>query len=95
MAAIGTALLVTPVEGYAGCCAALRDLDERNHLAKIRAPTLVIGGTFDPAPKIDAARGLAAAIPGAKFAELPAAHLSNLGAAAQFNARVLEFLTAR
>jgi 3-oxoadipate enol-lactonase len=94
VAAIRTTLLATPVEGYAGCCAALRDLDERGHLAKIRAATLVIGGTFDPAPTIDAARNLAAAIPGAEFAELPAAHLSNLGAAAQFTARVLEFLNA-
>ena len=93
--AIRTTLLATPVEGYAGCCAALRDLDERIHLARIRAATLVIGGTFDPAPTIDSARSLAAAIPGAEFAEMPTAHLSNLGAAAQFNARVLQFLTAR
>jgi 3-oxoadipate enol-lactonase len=92
--AIRTTLLATPVEGYAGCCAALRDVDERDHLAKIRTPALVIGGTFDPAPTIDAARSLAASIPGAQFAELPAAHLSNLGAAAQFNACVLQFLTA-
>ena len=52
----------------------------------------MIGGTFDPAPTLAASRALADAIPGAGFAELPAAHLSNLGAAAQFNAAVLEFL---
>jgi 3-oxoadipate enol-lactonase len=84
--------LATPVEGYAGCCAALRDADEREHLARIQARTLVIGGTFDPAPTLAASRALADAIPGASFVELPAAHLSNLGAAAQFNAAVLEFL---
>ena len=84
--------VATPVEGYAGCCAALRDADEREHLARIEPRTLVIGGTFDPAPTLAASRALADAIPGAGFAELPAAHLSNLGAAAQFNAAVLEFL---
>jgi 3-oxoadipate enol-lactonase len=87
-------LLRTPVEGYAGCCAALRDLDERDALAQIRCRTLVIGGTFDPAPTIEASRALAAAIAGAQFAELPAAHLTNLGAAADFNRCVLQFLLA-
>jgi len=53
---------------------------------------LVIGGTHDPAPTLEASQALAAAIRGAEFTELPAAHLSNLGAAAQFNARVLAFL---
>ena len=39
-----------------------------------------------------AALALAAAIPGARCVELPAAHLSNIGAAAAFNATVLGFL---
>ena len=72
----------------------MRDADERADLAKIRAPTLVIAGTHDPAPTLEASRALAAAIRGAEFTELPAAHLSNLGAAGQFNARVLAFLTS-
>ena len=94
VAGIRATFLATPVEGYAGSCAALRDADERADLAKIRAPTLVIGGTHDPAPTLEASRALAAAIRGAEFAELPAAHLSNLGAAGQFNARVLAFLAS-
>ena len=61
--------------------------DEREQPGANRGPTLVIGGTYDPAPTIEASRELADAIPGAQFAELPAAHLSNLGAAAQFNER--------
>ena len=85
--------LATPIEGYVGCCAALRDADEREQLAKIRLRTLVIGGTFDPTPTLEASRALAARIPDALFAELPAAHLTNLGAAAQFNQCVLDFLT--
>src|SRR4051794_2289093 len=42
-------LVATPVEGYAGCCAAIRDLDLRDALSAIRAPTLVIAGGEDPA----------------------------------------------
>jgi 3-oxoadipate enol-lactonase len=85
-------LLTTPVAGYVGCCEALRDMDQRAQLARIAAPTLVIAGTFDPAPTPAAAREWASAIPNARFVELPAAHLSNIGAAAEFNAAVLSFL---
>jgi 3-oxoadipate enol-lactonase len=85
-------LLKTPVTGYIGCCEALRDMDQRAELARIAAPTLVIAGTFDPAPTPDAAREWASAIPNARFVELPAAHLSNIGAAAEFNEAVLSFL---
>ena len=85
-------LLQTPVAGYVGCCEALRDMDQRPALARIAAPTLVIAGSFDPAPTPAAAREWASAIPNARFVELPAAHLSNIGAAAEFNEAVLSFL---
>jgi 3-oxoadipate enol-lactonase len=87
-------LLASPVEGYAGCCEALRDMDQRDDLPRITAPTLVIAGTHDPSPTIDAARQWAATIPQARFIELPAAHLSNIGAASAFNAAILHFLQA-
>jgi 3-oxoadipate enol-lactonase len=92
---IRRSLLVTPVAGYIACCEALRDMDQRAGLARIAAPTLVIAGTFDPAPTPAAAREWAATIPNARCMELPAAHLSNVGAAAQFNEEVLAFLTRR
>lgn len=85
-------LLATPVEGYAGCCVALRDMDQRASLPQIAAPTLVVAGTRDPAPTPEAARAWAATIPGARVLELPAAHLSNLGAAEPYTRQVLEFL---
>jgi len=85
-------LLATPPEGYLACCAALREADERGALGRIRPPTLVITGTDDPASPPGAALALTAAIPGARCIELPAAHLSNLGASAAFNASVLGFL---
>ena len=91
---IGQMLLAAPAEGYAGCCEALRDMDQRDDLPRINAPTLVIAGTEDPSPSVDAARQWTAMIPQALFIELPAAHLSNIGAATAFNAAVLGFLRA-
>jgi 3-oxoadipate enol-lactonase len=85
-------LLKTPVAGYVGCCEALRDMDQRAELVRIAAPTLVIAGTYDPAPTPAAAREWASMIPNARCIELPTAHLSNIGAAEQFNETVLAFL---
>jgi len=85
-------LLECPPEGYIACCAALRDLDLRESLPRIRMPTLVIAGSDDPSSPPATGLAIAAAIPGARCIELPAAHLSNIGAAAAFNASVLGFL---
>ena len=87
-------LLNTPVAGYIGCCEALRDMDQRAELSRIAAPTLVIAGSFDPAPTPAAAREWASGIAGARLVELPAAHLSNIGAAEEFTRRVRDFLRA-
>jgi 3-oxoadipate enol-lactonase len=80
--------------GYLGCCAALRDADLRADAAGVRAPSLVVTGTHDPAtPPADGA-WLAATIPGAQLVELDAAHLSNLERAEAFTEALLRFLTA-
>lgn len=91
---IRSTFMATPVEGYVACCEALRDYNERANLQRVSRPTLILGGTHDPSPPPAAAREFASQVPGATWAELPAAHLSNLGAATQFNAEVLRFLTA-
>jgi len=87
-------LLASHVDGYVGCCEALRDMDQRASLEHIAAPTLVIAGTYDLAPTPAAARAWASTIPNARFLELPSAHLSNIGAAGEFTQRVLGFLLA-
>ena len=48
--------VATPVEGYVGCCAAIRDMDHRALLPKIKAPTLVIAGRQDPATTVGGGR---------------------------------------
>jgi 3-oxoadipate enol-lactonase len=94
-AAAGLRMLqTTPAEGYMAACAALRDADERAGLPSITSPTLVIAGSRDPATSAAEGRHLAEAIPGARYAELDAAHLSNLEAPEGFTAELLRFLAA-
>jgi 3-oxoadipate enol-lactonase len=64
-------------------------------LGQIRCPTLVIVGAEDAASPPAEMRGIAAAIPGAKFVEIPAAgHLSPMENPAAVNAAILDFLAA-
>jgi 3-oxoadipate enol-lactonase len=84
----------TDPAGYAGCCAAIRDMDLRPSLAGIRAPSLVILGERDPSTPPPVVEAVAAAIPGARLARLDCAHLSNIECAAEFNELVEGFLSA-
>src|SRR5262245_29078334 len=76
VAAARAMIEATPAEGYAATCAALREADLRGDLAAITAPTLVISGRHDPATPPADGQAVAAAIPGARFVELEASHLS-------------------
>jgi 3-oxoadipate enol-lactonase len=87
-----TVLSTSPV-GYAGCCAAVRDMDLTGALGAIRVPTLVIGGSRDlSTPWPDHGARIAAAIPGAKTVMLDAGHLSNIERPREFTAALLDFL---
>jgi 3-oxoadipate enol-lactonase len=86
-------LLNTPTEGYIACCAAVRDMDQREEIRGITTPTLVVAGTEDPVTTVADAKLTAANIPGARLLELHAAHLSNIEAAAQFTTEVMSFLS--
>jgi 3-oxoadipate enol-lactonase len=85
----------TPLEGYIGCGEAVRDMDHRELLPKIKAPTLVIAGKHDPATPLEANEYIASRIPGAKLIVLDAAHLSNIEQPEAYTDAVLEFLLAR
>jgi 3-oxoadipate enol-lactonase len=85
-------LRITPPGGYAGCCAAIRDMDQRETIRAIRAPTLVIGGAQDPATPLAKAQEIAEAIAGARLIVLDAAHLSNIEQPEAFTAALIEFL---
>src|SRR5437667_283193 len=70
-------LRATPREGYAAACEAIREMDQREELATIRARVLVIAGTFDQATPPAGGRQIVDGIPGARYVELATAHLSN------------------
>jgi 3-oxoadipate enol-lactonase len=85
-------LLATPPQGYAGCCAAIRDMDQRGSLSAISVATLVIGGLQDPATPPAKAEEIAAGVADARLVMLDAAHLSNIEQPRAFTAALLEFL---
>ena len=84
----------TPLDGYLGACAAIRDVDFRGELSRIRMKTLVISGTHDTSTPPEGGRFLARQIPGAKYVEFDAAHLLNVELPRQFSEEVLRFLNA-
>jgi 3-oxoadipate enol-lactonase len=94
VARIRSMLETTEVDGYVGCCAAVRDFDYREKLCGIRVPTLVISGTHDPAALAADGCWAAEQIPGAKFVELDASHLSNIEARERFTSEINKFLAA-
>jgi 3-oxoadipate enol-lactonase len=78
-------------EGYAACCASVRDTDERQSLGNVKVPALIVAGKHDPAIPLADAKFLAEHIPLADYVELNAAHLSNVEAKEEFNQAVLRF----
>ncbi|OWW22504.1 3-oxoadipate enol-lactonase [Noviherbaspirillum denitrificans] len=93
VATLTNMLLATPAEGYAAACAAVRDNDLRDVIAGISAPTLVIAGTGDvPTPPADG-QFMRSHIPGARYVEFDAAHISNQQQPEAFTRAVVQFLT--
>ena len=83
-------ILNTPVDGYCGCCEAIRDMDQRESIREIAAPTLVIVGEQDPSTPVEAARLIHERIAGSKLVILSeAAHLTNVEQAEAFNEALL------
>ena len=86
-------LLSTNPVGYAGCCAAIRDMDQTGLLRRIRVPTLIISGDLDVGMPWDGhAAVLAQGIAAARVIRLPAAHISNIERPRSFSAALLDFL---
>ena len=80
-------------EGYAGCCEAIADMDLRDAITSITAPTLVIAGADDPATPPEHGRLIADLIPGARFEVIsPAAHLATIERPDLTTAMILRFL---
>jgi len=83
----------TPTDGYLGVCAALRDGDISDRLAKITAPSIVITGSQDGSTPPDLGRKTAELIPGATYHQIPGAgHLPAIDTPGAFLAALSTFL---
>lgn len=93
LAQIRDVFVHTDNEGYASNCDAIDATDLRPEAPGIKIPALVISGTHDLAATPAQGQELAAAIPGARYVELDASHISNIEQADVFTKTVLDFLT--
>jgi 3-oxoadipate enol-lactonase len=91
--AIRRIILNTPVEGYLGCCSAIRSLDLRDAIHSISNRTLILVGEQDQGTPVSEAEFLHQRIASSEMRIIPdAAHLVNVEQAAVFNEILLEFL---
>jgi len=85
---------VDPV-GYAGCCEAISGMDQRDSLAAIAAPTLVIAGAEDPATPPWHGAVIASGISGSRLTVIRgASHLANVSMPGQVTVALLGHLLA-
>lgn len=85
-------LTATEPEGYTGCCAAIRDMDHRELVRLITAPTLIVAGEFDPVTTIADAQALHQSIKRSSLVTVPASHISAVEAPAEFDSAILHYL---
>lgn len=69
-----TLLGISP-QGYAGCCAAIRDMNLAPALARIQVPTLVITGSRDQSTPVAFGQAIAEGIADSRLVTLESAHL--------------------
>ena len=80
-------------EGYAGCCAAVRDMNLTAELNRINKSTLIIAGELDPATPVSHSELINRHIEGSELSVIGGvAHLSNIEKPEEFNQLVLGFL---
>lgn len=90
---IRSAMRNTSLNGYLGCGAAVRDMDNGGKLGLINAPTLVISAAHDAGTTAEHGKALADGIAGSKFLLIEdASHLSAVEQPDIFYAAVREFL---
>jgi 3-oxoadipate enol-lactonase len=83
----------TPTAGYAGCCAAISQLDLTDRISAIKMPTIAIVGEDDPGTPVAAHRVIAEKIAGCRLEILKsAAHLANMEQPDAFNKALTGFL---
>jgi 3-oxoadipate enol-lactonase len=83
----------TNPRGYAGCCAAIAQLDLTDRIGAIKLPTLIVVGEEDQGTPVAASRAIQAQIGGSQLEIIKsAAHLSNLEQPETFTRTLTTFL---
>ena len=86
-------ILNTSVNGFCACCAAIRDMDQRDSIHSISTRTLVVVGEDDPSTPVSAADVIHERITSSELLVISdAAHLVNVEKASVFNKVLLNFL---
>lgn len=86
-------LIRTPMEGYIGTCAAIRDADLSDSSARLNQPTLCVVGDQDGATPPDLVQSTAELIPGSRFEVIEnAGHLPCVEQPAALAALIIDFL---
>ncbi len=85
-------LRATAPEGYGASCAAAGDMDQRDAIAAIDLPLLVIFVGKDAATPPDHGAYIAKRVRRGRLVTLDAAHISSVEAADAFTSAVLQFL---
>ena len=92
-----TVFEATSPAGYIACAKVVRDAslagDDLERYASIGVPTLVVTGKFDSAAKPADCQAMASHIPGSRYVELTAAHISPVEAGDAFTNALEAFLS--
>lgn len=88
-------ILGTSVAGYCGCAHAIKGLAYLDRLESLDHPVLLVAGIHDGGTPPEGMRLMHDRLPDSEYAELDAAHISNVEKAGEFTARVEAFLAKR
>jgi 3-oxoadipate enol-lactonase len=92
---VATMIRNTPPAGYAGCCAAIAQLDLTDKISAIKMPAIAIVGEDDPGTPVAAHKVIHEKIAGSRLEIIPkAAHLANMEQPEAFNKALTSFLFA-
>jgi 3-oxoadipate enol-lactonase len=86
-------ILDTPVKGFCACCAAIRDMNQRETIRTISTSTLVMVGENDSGTPVSAAEQIHQGITSSVLTIIPdAAHFVQMEQSSIFNQALLEFI---
>jgi 3-oxoadipate enol-lactonase len=89
---IADMFLATKLDGYIGCGQAVRDMDHREMLKSIKAPTMVIAGKQDAGTTPEMGEYIAKNVSGARLTLFDAAHIANIECGPAYTTAAIDFL---